>query len=298
MLSILIPIYNYKAFPLVKKLSEQANQSGILYEIVCLNDASSLFIKENLELSQLDSVRYEVSEKNLGRSKTRNKLAQMAQYDWLLFLDTDVMPVDDFLIERYLPFLNDEKQAVYGGIVYSDKKPEKSRLLRWTYGLAREALKTEQRQKNPYLSFLTLNFLIHKDIFKTVHFNEDIPNLRHEDSLFSYHLKINQIRITHLENPVEHLGLDPFENALTKEKESLFALKNLLDQNLIAPDYIKMGKIFTALKKYRLTFFGALFYNGTKHLFLKNMSSSNPSLFIFDMYRLGYLCKLETDSSA
>ena len=125
MLSILIPIYNYNAFPLVKKLSEQANQSGILYEIVCLNDASSLFIKENLELSQLNSVRYEVSEKNLGRSKTRNKLAQMAQYDWLLFLDTDVMPVDDFLIERYLPFLNDEKQAVYGGIVYSDKKPEK-----------------------------------------------------------------------------------------------------------------------------------------------------------------------------
>lgn len=295
MLSILIPIYNYNAVPLVKKIGEQGNKSEVLFEIICVNDASTLFLSENQELSQLPGVRYTISDKNQGRSKTRNQLAQMAQFDWLLFLDTDVMPVDDFLIERYLPFLVGEKQAIYGGIVYSEKKPEKSQLLRWVYGRAREALTVEQRQKNPYLSFLTLNFLIHKDIFKIVAFNEDIPNMRHEDSLFSYHLKINHIPITHINNPVEHLGLDHFENAIIKEKESLFALKNLLDQNLIEPNYIKIGKVFCILKKYRLAFLGTLFYHGTRFFFLKNIGSSNPSLFIFDLYRLGYLCKLETD---
>ena len=281
MLSILIPIYNYNAVPLVKKIKEQAHKTNVLFEIICLNDASSLFLTENQELAQLPCVRYEISDKNQGRSKTRNQLAKRAQYDWLLFLDTDVMPVDEFLIERYLPFLNADKQAVYGGIVYSDNQPEKQKLLRWVYGRSREALTAEQRQKNPYLSFLTLNFLIHKDIFKTVQFNEDIPNMRHEDSLFSYHLKINQVKISHIENPVEHLGLDYFENAIIKEKESLFALKNLLDQNLIDPNYIKIGRVFCTLKKYRLTFLGAFFYHGTRFFFLKNIGSSNPSLFRF-----------------
>ncbi len=297
MLSILIPIYNYNAVPLVKKIKEQAHKTNVLFEIICLNDASSLFLTENQELAQLPCVRYEISDKNQGRSKTRNQLAKRAQYDWLLFLDTDVIPVDDFLIDRYLPFLADEKQAVYGGIVYSEKKPEKEKLLRWVYGRAREALSAEKRQKNPYLTFLTLNFLIHKEIFKIVRFNEDIPNLRHEDSLFSYHLKTNHIQVTHIENPVEHLGLDCFENAIVKEKESLFALKNLLDQNLISADYIKMGKLLSDLKKYRLVFLGQLFYHVTHRLFLKNIRSSNPSLFVFDLYRLSYLCSLQTDSS-
>ena len=101
MLSILVPIYNYNAVPLVKKIGEQANKSEILFEIICWNDASTLFLTENQELTQLPGVRYNFSDINQGRSKTRNQLARMAQYDWLLFLRDDGLSsfVEELLLD-------------------------------------------------------------------------------------------------------------------------------------------------------------------------------------------------------
>jgi hypothetical protein len=228
----------------------------------------------------------------LGRSKIRNLLAQKAKYDWLLYLDADVIPKDADFIKRYLPFLNDEIKIVNGGLEYQTEKPEKDKLLRWYYGKEREALSADKREKAPYISFLTLNFLIHKSLFKQISFNEDIPNMRHEDTLFSFNLKQHQIPIKHINNPIYHLGLDTFENAIRKEHESLFALKNLLEQHLIEWDYIKISRIFRLLQQLYLVKVVAFFHGKTSAFFLKNLASHEPSLFIFDIYRLGYLCKL------
>ena len=149
------------------------------------------------------------------------------------------------------------------------QKPEKEKLLRWYYGKEREALSADKREKAPYISFLTLNFLIHKSLFKQVHFNEDIPNLRHEDTLFSFNLKQLQIPIKHINNPIYHLGLDTFENAIHKEHESLFALKNLIDQNLITSDYTKLLRVFQTIQKCKLGFIITWMYQLTKSIFLK-----------------------------
>ena len=165
--------------------------------------------------------------------------------------------------------------------------------MRWFYGKSREALPTKIRNENPYLSFLTLNFLIHKSVFNQVSFNETIPNLRHEDTLFSYNLKQKNIKIVHVNNPVIHFGLDDFDIAIKKEKESLQGLKYLLDNNLIDYEYLKISKLYCQLKRNKVTPIVAFFYKIFQSNLLKNLSSDSPSLFVFDIYRIGYLCSLK-----
>lgn len=294
MLSVLIPTYNYNVVPLVLELQKQSLECNITFEILVFDDGSKSFLDENQQINSLENCRFEVLEKNIGRSAIRNLLAKKAKFNSLLFLDADTIPIHNHFIKNYITQINEDEKVVYGGIEYLKDRPKKSQILRWKYGHSREALSVEKRQENPYLSLLTLNFLIHKNIFSTVSFNETIPNLRHEDTLFSYNLKNQKVTIIHIDNPVFHLGLDDFEVAIKKENESILGLKYLIDHGLLPTDYVRLSKIATKIDKLKLNFAFAFFYKITKPYFLKNIASNNPSLFIFDLYRLGNLCNLNS----
>lgn len=294
MLSILIPVYNYNICTLVATLHHQVLECEIPFEIICLDDGSKKFTTENQAISTLKSTTYSILEKNIGRSAIRNLLAQKAIYDNLLFLDADTIPVHENFISNYISQINNSEKIVYGGICYQDIQPSGDEVLRWIYGRKREALTVSDRNKNPYISFLTLNFLIKKSIFSEVNFNESIPNLRHEDTLFSFELMQNQIGIVHFENPVYHLGLENSQTFLRKSEEAVVALKNLTDSNLISTEYVKLSHYFQILKKYYLQPVVAFGFRITKPLFLKQLLGKNPSLLLFDLYRLGYYCTLKT----
>lgn len=293
MLSILIPVYNYNVFPLVNELVKQCSFIGIDFEIMCLDDASQQFLVENSKINDFDNASYSVLKQNIGRSAIRNLLAKSAVYENLLFLDADTIPVSDHFISNYISQISNDEKVVYGGILYENTKPSKQQLLRWVYGKKREALSTFKRNKNPHLSFLTLNFLIKKSIFSKVIFNEKIPNLRHEDTLFSFELMQHQIEITHIENPVYHLGIEDSKTFLKKSEEAVLGLKNLINNNLISPEYVKLSHYFRILKKYHLQSVIAFGFRILKPVFSKQLLSKKPSLFIFDIYRLGYYCTLD-----
>lgn len=294
MLSILIPTYNYNVVPLVMELRKQCLECNIIFEILVFDDGSKLFLDENQKINSFENCRFEVLEKNIGRSAIRNLLVKKAKFNSLLFLDADTIPIHNHFIKSYITQINEDEKVVYGGIKYQKEKPKRNQVLRWKYGNSREALLVEKRQENPYLSLLTLNFLIHKNIFSTVSFNETIPNLRHEDTLFSYNLKQQKIKVLHIENPVFHLGLDDFEVAIRKENESILGLKYLIDHQLLPTDYVRLSKIAAEIDKLNLSFAFVLFHKITQSVFLKNIASNNPSLFIFDLYRLGNLCNLNS----
>lgn len=296
MLSILIPTYNYNVLSLVQQLQKLARRENIAFEIIVLDDASTdtTSINENQNINQLEHCSYALLEKNIGRSSMRNLLAKKAKYKWLLFLDSDTSPIYDNFIATYLPHLNQEEKVVYGGIRYQENKPAQSKLLRWVYGNSREALSAEQRQKEPYRSLLTLNFAISKSVFSNVSFNESIPNLRHEDTLFSYDLSLKNIPIEHIENPVYHLGIESSEIFMKKSEESVVGLKYLIGNNLLPQDYIRIAKMQTTIKGLGLLPIARLSFKIVKKTFYKNLLGSNPSLFIFDLYRLGYLCSLNS----
>jgi glycosyltransferase involved in cell wall biosynthesis len=292
MLSILIPTYNYDVHELVQVLNKQALDAKIEFEILVLDDGSQKFLTENNKINEFQFCTYEILKVNIGRSAIRNLLAKKAVFENLLFLDSDTIPINPNFISNYLLQITTVEKIVSGGILYPELKPKESQSLRWKYGNSREALSAKVRNESPYLRLLTLNFMIQKSVFEKVSFNEKIPNLRHEDTLFSYNLKQQNILVEHIENPVYHNGLDDFEVAIKKENESLIALKYLVENQFIPYDYVSLSKLFYALKKMQLVFLLKVFFKTTKPLLLKNLASKNPSLFIFDMYRLGYFGSL------
>lgn len=298
MISVLIPTYNYHILPLVQKVHELLSAEKIDFEIICLDDCSprTSFIDQKEEINSLENTSYQVLKVNIGRSKIRNLLADTANYDWLLFLDADVMPIKDDFIKNYLKFISEDHDVLYGGIKYVPKKPDASQLLRWHYGNLREALDTEKRSRKPYLSFLTLNFLIRKSVFEKVRFNEDIPNLRHEDTLFSYQLREAKIPILHIENPVYHLGIESSKEFLKKSIESLEGALYFKENQLIDPSYIKILAFHEKLKKAKLDRGIAFLTKRSLRRIERNLLGSKPSLRLFDLYRLYHLIQLEKNA--
>lgn len=293
MLSILIPTYNYNIYPLVASIFEQCERCQIVFEIICYDDGSDKFQVENNQINLLKNSKYIVLEKNIGRSAIRNKLANDATFEHLLFLDADTMPINDFFIKNYCQYIDETPKIVYGGIKYQEEKPKKDELLRWVYGKEREALGVESRNRNCYLSFLTLNFLIHKSIFKTVKFNEGIPNLRHEDTLFSYNLKQENIKIIHVDNPVCHYGLEDSIVFLQKSEEALIGLKYLLNNQLLTPNYLRIADTYQKIKGRKLISMLNFIFKFINPLLKKQLLSKKPNLILFDVYRLGYFCGLK-----
>lgn len=294
MLSILIPTYNYNVFPLVKEVRDQCIIEKISFEIIVLDDASQNFHDENNEINSLDNCLYSILNQNIGRSAIRNLLSTKASFDNLLFLDADVRIISNQFIKNYINFIrsNSNYGVVYGGIVYQESKPNDNQLLRWIYGNKREALSAEKRNQNIYVSFLTLNFLIKKEIFSSVRFNEDIPNLRYEDLLFSFDLMKNRIPLKHINNQVVHNGIETSEVFMQKTNDSLKGLKFLLSKNYLPADYAKISNVFNLLNQTKLLFLINFIYKMRKNSFQKNLLSSKPSLLIYDIYRLGYFSQL------
>ena len=88
MLSILIPIYNYNAYPLVSGLIDQLLKTKLEYEVICVDDASkSLLNIENEKINSLKNATFFSNKKNLGFSSNRNFLASIANFDNLLFIE-------------------------------------------------------------------------------------------------------------------------------------------------------------------------------------------------------------------
>ena len=293
MISILIPVYEYEIYNLVSNLNKQCIALKINFEIIVLDDASKEPYSKNNEVNELANCHYTILKTNIGRSAIRNLLAKKAIYENLLFLDSDTLPLHFNFISNYISKINLEEKIVYGGIEYQKEKPELDKTLRWVYGNLREALPVKERNKSPYLTFLTLNFLIKKSVFEKVSFNEDIPNFRHEDTLFSYDLMKKNIRIEHIDNPVLHLGIDYTDTFLIKSEEAIKNLDFLIKNNLIDYKYVKLSKLFYWLKKTGIRFIISYLFQVYRKKLLKNSHNPNPSLFLFDLYRIGYFCNLK-----
>ena len=283
MLSILIPIYNYDVTELVGCLQSSFSNkpSAFEYEILCYDDASDN--KElhsiNNKLNELDNVTYKVLDKNLGRSQIRNLLAKESKGDWLLFLDCDSLPCHKDFIANYLQQTNDA-DVVCGGTKYQDKSQiSKEYLLHWKNGKKRE-----ENQKH----FTTNNFLIKKDIFLNICFEQTLTGYGHEDTIFGQELQHNNYKIKHIDNAVYHLGLKNTDKFLSDTINATKNLRYLYDN----PKYtnmtknLKIVKAFETLKIFYLiglfTFLCKLFLP----LILKQLHSNNPNLHLLDIYKL------------
>ena len=294
MLSILIPTYNYNVYPLVLKLWEQCRKQQIEFEILSQDDGSqSLHNIDNNEIPTLENCNFFIKEENIGRGKNINSLYKKSKYDWLLILDCDVMPVSDNFIEDYLKTIEiSEVKVCYGGINYKSDRPNESHILRWVYGYKRESLSVENRQKKPYQSSLTSNLLVSRAVFKENRFSAIITNYGYEDLVFFYDLKLKTIPIFHIENPAMHINLDNSKVFLNKTKTGIENLDYLTNFEMVKGEN-RLLKQFATVEKYGLTKTISQLFSYFKKDMEINLLSANPSMTVFDLYRLGYFSKLK-----
>lgn len=297
MISILIPTYNYNTLPLVAELHRQAVSESIEFEIIVADDASP--INENTEINskinQISYCQFERNKVNLGRGQNRNALVQKAKYDWILLMDCDTFPKEKNFIKTYIERVkNNNEKAVFGGIIYYNEKPKDDEMLRWVFGKSREEIPLVKRLTNPFHYALISNILVHKEVLLSHPFDSEIFNYGYEDIVFILDLKREQIAIGHIENPAYHLNLEKSAIFLEKFHSSLQNLKLVLDKKIIHPDDTALTKIYMKLKRLYLVKIAAFGFGIFKSLYTKNLLSKNPSLFVFDVYRLGYFCQINS----
>jgi glycosyltransferase involved in cell wall biosynthesis len=291
MLSILVPIYNYNVYPLVLELHKQCIDCGINFEILCQDDASKSSLNViNENVNALSNCNFVSLKENLAHRENRNSLAEQAKFDYLLFIDGDSIIIHDNYIKKYIDNLPDF-DVVYGGRLHPEKFPSNNQKLRWKYGRFIEDKSAENRKKKPYQSLLFNNTVIKKDCFNKVKFDKDIKKYGHDDTQLSYQLSLLKSKVNHIENPVEHGDIDTNLVYLNKTKESLENLISLHEEEKIDIEFIRMVQLYHFLNKTKLSLPISKLFPLFENLLLKNLKGKNPSLFIFNIFRVGFICK-------
>ena len=287
MLSILIPVYNFKVVKLVTTLKKQCEKSKCSFEILVFDDQSKQEFKNNNNvLRGYFGVNYTELSKNLGRAKIRNWLAKSASYENLLFLDCDSKIANKEFIANYLNQIQNY-DLISGGRGYSKSMPRAyTKKLHWLYGSKKESKPAAFRNKYPIRYFHSNNFLVKRSIILKVPFEEDVTGYGYEDLLLAQTIQKNGFRIKHIDNPTEHLGLE-------KNKVFLDKTRHAID-NLLALKYsgqsIETNIEKFANKLYDLGFHEDFlkFYKKREKSIEKNLFSKHPKLQNLDFYKLNY----------
>lgn len=295
MLSILIPTYNYNTLKLVKNLQHQGVKSDVNFEILVLDDASSdsQCSTENKKINTFEYCSFLENEKNIGRTATRNILAKKAKYDWLLFLDADVTPLDDKLIARYVKQLDKKHDVISGGIVYENQKPNHNQMLRWAYGRKKESKSAKERNKHPY-NIISQNVLIQKNMFEKANILE--ANMYGLDIFFSYKLKELKANILHIENLTIHLGLESTAVFIEKSLGAIQTTFTLEKNKKIDTTARPLQRRYNQLNSIGLIAIFIFVCNRFEKQIIANLNSKHPSIFLFDLYKLCHYCKLKKNA--
>ena len=293
MISVLIPTYNYNVYPLVKEIHKQISKQGIEFEILVFDDASTQKFENQHLIDEMDHVIYKKFKENQGRTAIRFQLAKNSKYENLLFLDADTFPKDRFFISKFIKTLEQHPADVYfGGIQVPTNPPPAQNILRWKYGKERESIPVEQRKANPYRSILCGALLIKKSVFMPIIKNLKELKMYGLDIYFSFQLKESQAKVYHFHNPIIHIGLETSKEFLQKTEQAIDTIHFLIQKKMIDANYTRLSQKVFQISKFGFCFPLGFLFKITQKICKQNLFSSNPSLFIFDVYKLCYFCQI------
>ena len=287
MLSILIPCYNYDCSALVQELYRQTKLLPYPVEILVADDASSMDISQlENKINALENCRFLRMEYNSGRAVIRNYLAGISRYEWLLFLDCDAAIINSNFLACYMEATSGY-DVVCGGLKYRRPLPSYDLSLRYYYGISAEERTAEMRNKTPYDKFTTFSFLIKREVFQQIRFDESFYKYGHEDSVFGTELEKRKIKILHIDNPLYHEGLETNDNFLRKTEISI---ENLIA--LPAASKVKSRLMYTykKIKSIKLSPVVRLVFIILRKPLSLHLTGKHPRMRLFAFYKLGYLC--------
>lgn len=285
MLSILIPTYNYICTSLVIGLSEQAEKMKIDYEIIVADDVSNEFVKEeNRKLYAIKGCKYIELTENIGPASIRNFLATQARYNYFLFLDADAIPASPDFLKNYMHYA-DLNTVVCGGLLYKREKPDADKTLRYYYGIKVEERSVNGRNKRPHRQFSGISFLISRDIFSRICFDESF-HFGYEDIYLGMCLEKNNVAVLHINNPVYHPLADTNKAYLEKIRNSVI---NLAQHAPLMKEHVHLLVWYYRLRRLRLIWLVKVVFQFSEKIIITNLRSYKPSLKLFAFYKLGIL---------
>ena len=292
-------------------------QSSLGFEIIFADDGSADIAAKrcNAAIAQLPFCQYIERPKNAGRSAIRNYLAQMAHHKHLLFLDGDVVIDRPNFVRTYLAHRNDA-DVIIGTLHFSrmqvacdtaediightkrakeeTKKTTEPMLyndnLKYRYEqqfLAKHPVK--KRMQQPYASFRTTNFMVRRDLLLAYPFDETFHEYGYEDTLFGKQLKEHGATLIHLDNAATIADYEDNATFVAKTEESLRTLAAHTHQ---LQGYSTLLQTANKLKSLHLLPLIAFVFGLFKGLLHKNLCSNSPSVFLFNVYKLGYYIHL------
>ncbi len=291
MLSILIPTYNYDCTRLVEDLHRQAELMGIDYEIIVMDDASPMLEckLQNRAIDALPHCRYVELEANLGRARIRNRLADEARYEWLLFMDADAEVVSNSFVADYLK--HPDADVVCGGLCHADTLPAPEVSLRYAYEKRADKRRAAcYRKERPYEQFVTFCFMVRAEVFHNIRFDDSITEYGHEDTLFGIELERSGARIRHIDNPMRQGGIETNEEFLEKTRA---ALRNLASMEDSMQGHSSLLKLYGLLRSLRMEGCVARWFARSERAITQRLVGEKPCLGLFFLYKLGYFAKLK-----
>ena len=291
MISILIPCFDYNAYPLVSILEKQALMLKIDFEIICIDDGSFSSKNDlNQKINLLTNSKFIELKKNIGRINNRLLLAEKSQYEWLIFIDVDTLPNEDNFLKNYIDQLN-KGTLIIGGCTY--KKPDNENFsLRYKFGKFREEIKSDIRNKNPYKYISSTNFMCKRDVLIDV--LASINNISYgNDYVFGSLIKKMGVDINHIDNPVLIDDIDENQIFIKKTHHALDNLISSYNKKIIKKHSISILKAYIILDTLLMKNIFVKITDLFKNLLNRNLHCKDPNLFLFDLYRLNYLCKIK-----
>lgn len=289
-LSILVPVVDYDCAQLVSDLLRKGDEEGVSLEILLGDDHSQQAATQAMlvALGQLPGVRVLGSGARLGRARNRNRLAEAAKGEWLLFVDCDAAVPEAFSLRAYVD-AGSRAPVVCGGLRHPSENPCPEATLRYKY--EREADQRRAavfRSEHPYAQLSTFSLLVKREVFMSIRFDEACQEYGYEDTLFGVELHRHAIPLLHIDNPLLHMGMEPNALFLAKTETSLRTLQRL------EPRLVGHSRLLATVGKLRRLHLCGPVRLGWR-IFHKQLRSDllgkHPSLFVFSLYKLGYfLC--------
>ncbi|RKQ95493.1 glycosyltransferase family 2 protein [Maricaulis maris] len=229
-ISILVPFYRDDASALITALAPLARDPHD-FEIVLFDDGEpdpelnqaicALIDGFELPMRLLTSVR------NRGRAAGRNLLAGQARAPWLLYLDADMTPGDDAFLDRYhTAIATDVADAVFGG--YETDEPDNP-AHRLHAALSRTSDQHGAASRNAIgaTAFCSSNLLVRAEVMRDCPYDEDFTGWGWEDVDWAVSASA-RFRLTHIDNPARHGGLQEATELLDKFRAGAINFKRLI----------------------------------------------------------------------
>jgi glycosyltransferase involved in cell wall biosynthesis len=223
-LSVLTPFFRDDPNRLLRALDLEAAKLKGAVEIIVLDDGAGDDALATAVATTVKSLktpaRFIRLRDNAGRSKGRNRMAAEARADWMLFLDSDMLPDSPNFLGAYLDLIAAEQPAVVcGGFSLLQTPKARDHALHRRMALQSDCAPASIRALAPEKNVFTSNLLVRRDVFDAEAFDESFAGWGWEDVEWAMRVA-KRYAIRHVDNTATHLGLDTAPAMAAKYEQS------------------------------------------------------------------------------